>query len=111
MWVERAPPLAKGVQTDLDQHFGFLRPANPESPFELGRQPTSLHHTEVPSTALATLATEGGRMICVVAKKQSCRYQEWPRTAAILSGLARSYEHEASLHDREAETICRGLPV
>ncbi len=59
-------------------------------------------------------STDGGeqeRQLAEIYKKQGRRFQEWPRTAAILSGLARGYEHEASFHDRDAETVRRGLPT
>lgn len=58
--------------------------------------------------------TEGGeqeRQLAESYKDRSRRFQEWPRTAAIFSKLARSYEHEATFHDREAETVRRGLPT
>ena len=42
--------------------------------------------------------------------EQSRCFREWPRTAAIFAGLARSYRHEAGIHDREAEARRRGLP-
>ena len=42
---------------------------------------------------------------------QSRRFREWHRTAAIFTGLARSYEHEAGIHDSEAEARRRGLPL
>ena len=44
-------------------------------------------------------------------RQQIRRFREWPRTAAIFAGLARSYEHEAGIHDREAEARRRGLPL
>ena len=42
---------------------------------------------------------------------QGRRFKEWPRTAAIFAGLARRYEHEAAIHDREAEARRRGQPL
>lgn len=39
------------------------------------------------------------------------QYREWPRTAAIFANLAQGYEHEAGIHDREAEDTRRGLPI
>ena len=43
--------------------------------------------------------------------EKSRRFKEWPRTAAIFASLAQSYEHEAAIHDREAEARRRGLPL
>ena len=43
-------------------------------------------------------------------RAKSRHFREWPRTAAILTSLARSYDHEAGIHDREAEAHRRGLP-
>ena len=63
------------------------------------------------TTRSSTAGGEQERELAESYREQSRRYQEWPRTAAIFSGLARSYEHEASLHDRDAETIRRGLPT
>ena len=39
------------------------------------------------------------------------RFGQWPRTAAIFDGLARTYEHLAGIEDREAESHRRGLPL
>ena len=41
---------------------------------------------------------------------QSRHFREWPRTSAIFTSLARSYDDEAGIHDREAEAHRRGLP-
>ncbi len=73
-------------------------------------------HTAVRNRRGATSrsSTAGGeqeRQLAESYKDRSRRYQEWPRTAAIFSKLARSYEHEASIHDRDAETVRRGLPT
>ena len=57
--------------------------------------------------------TDGGnqeRQLADSYKEQSRRYQQWPRTAAIFSQLAKHYGHEASIHDRQAETFRRGVP-
>ena len=43
-------------------------------------------------------------------RAQSRHFREWPRTAAIFTSLARSYDHEAGIYDREAEAHRRGLP-
>ena len=59
----------------------------------------------------STAGGEQERQLAESYRDQSRRFQEWPRTTAIFSRLARGYEHEASLHDREAETIHRGLPM
>ena len=40
----------------------------------------------------------------------SHRFARWPRTAAVLEGLAKSYERESGIHDRDAEAHRRGLP-
>ncbi|MYL10627.1 MAG: hypothetical protein F4010_00410 [Cenarchaeum sp. SB0669_bin_11] len=42
-------------------------------------------------------------------RAQSRHFREWPRTAAIFTSLARSYDHEAGIYDREAEAHRRGL--
>ena len=58
--------------------------------------------------------TAGGdqeRELAENCREQSRRFREWPRTAAILAELALSYEHEAGIHDREAEADRRGLPL
>ncbi len=57
--------------------------------------------------------TDGGNQERELAdnyKEQSCRYQQWPRTAALFSQLAKSYEHEGGVLDRQAEISRRGLP-
>ena len=57
--------------------------------------------------------TDGGnqeRQLADSYKEQSRRYQQWPRTAALFSQLAKHYGHEASIHDRQAETFRRGVP-
>ena len=43
-------------------------------------------------------------------KQQGRQFKEWPRTEAIFSSLASSYEREADVEDREAESRRRGLP-
>ena len=58
-----------------------------------------------------TAGGEQERRLAESRKKQSREFQEWPRTAAIFNKLALGYEHEAGFHDREAETIRRGLPT
>lgn len=58
--------------------------------------------------------TEGGaqeRELAASYKAQSHLFREWPRTAAIFNGLARSYENQAGIVDREAESHRRGLPL
>ena len=44
-------------------------------------------------------------------RKQARLFSEWPRTAAIFRSLASSYEREAQVMDREAESFRRGLPL
>lgn len=39
------------------------------------------------------------------------QFQTWPRTANLLSRLASQYQNEGRLHDGEADTFRRGLPV
>ena len=56
--------------------------------------------------------TDGGeqeRNLVKNYREQARRFQQWPRTTAILRGLAESYEHEAGINDREAETVRRGI--
>ena len=58
--------------------------------------------------------TEGGtqeRELISNYRAQSRKFREWPRTAAIFADLARSYEREARVVDREAESHRRGLPL
>ncbi len=57
--------------------------------------------------------TDGGNQEHELAdsyKEQSRRYEQWPRTAALFSQLAKSYEHEGGVLDRQAEISRRGLP-
>ncbi len=57
--------------------------------------------------------TDGGnqeRELADSYKEQSRRYEQWPRTAALFSQLAKSYEHEGGVLDRQAEISRRGLP-
>ena len=57
--------------------------------------------------------TDGGkqeRQLADSYREQSRRYEQWPRTAAIFSRLASSYEHEGGVLDRQAEISRRGLP-
>lgn len=63
------------------------------------------------TTRSLTAGGEQERQLAESYREQSRRFQEWPRTAAMFSRLARGYEHEASHHDREAETVRRGLPT
>lgn len=58
--------------------------------------------------------TAGGdqeRELAAGFKQRARHYCQWPRTAAIFSDLARAYEHEAGIHDREAEACRRALPL
>lgn len=57
--------------------------------------------------------TDGGdqeRGLAEKCRAQSRHWREWPRTSAIFKSLAASYDHEAGMHDREAEAHRRGLP-
>ena len=54
----------------------------------------------------------GGEQERVLAERyraDSRHFREWPRTATIFTNLARSYEHDAGVHDRDAEARRRGL--
>lgn len=56
--------------------------------------------------------TDGGDQARELAERyraDSRRFQEWPRTAALFASLAQGYEHEAGVHERDAETWRRGL--
>ena len=56
--------------------------------------------------------TDGGEQERELAERyraDSRRFQQWPRTAAIFTSLAQSYEREADVHDRDAEAWHRGL--
>ena len=58
-------------------------------------------------------ATDGGnqeRELADSYKEQSRRYEQWPRTAALFSQLAKSYVQEGGVLDRQAEISRRGLP-
>lgn len=58
--------------------------------------------------------TDGGaqeRELVDSYRAQSRKYQEWPRTKAIFEGLARDYERQAGIADRQAEARRRGLPL
>ncbi len=58
--------------------------------------------------------TEGGeqeRELAEYYRVRSQQFQRWPRTAAIFTKLAHSYDHEAGVHDRDAEFRRRGLSL
>lgn len=62
--------------------------------------------------ATSRALTDGGQQESDLAaryRELSRQFCDWPRTAAILDGLARSYENEAEMHDRRAEAWRRGL--
>lgn len=63
------------------------------------------------TTRSLTAGGEQERQLAESYREKSHRFQEWPRTSAIFSRLARGYEREASHHDREAEPVRRGLPT
>ncbi len=44
-------------------------------------------------------------------RQKARHFCQWPRTAAMFDGLARTYEHLAGIEDREAEAHRRGLPL
>ena len=70
----------------------------------------TVHNQRGVTTRSPTDGGEQERQLADSYREQSRRYQQWPRTAAIFSRLASSYEHEASILDRGAETFRRGLP-
>ena len=70
----------------------------------------TVHNQRGVTTRSPTDGGEQERQLADSYREQSRRYQQWPRTAAIFSRLARSYEHEGSILDRGAETFRRGLP-
>lgn len=58
--------------------------------------------------------TDGGeqeRELVDSYQAQSRKYRAWPRTAAVFAELARSYERDAGVADRQAESRRRGLPL
>ncbi|MXZ78957.1 MAG: hypothetical protein F4086_19250 [Gemmatimonadetes bacterium] len=71
----------------------------------------AIHNQRGVTSRSLTAGGDQERHLAESYKEQSRRFQEWPRTAAIFRQLARGYEYEAGLHDREAETIRRGLPT
>ncbi|MDE0318932.1 MAG: hypothetical protein OXI97_03545 [Acidimicrobiaceae bacterium] len=129
-WVERA--RARLTESDRkavgDLQIGAALAATPADPD--GDWPgTAVRHLlehlqsdEVDSGISTTLynrrgvtsrgITEGGtqeRELAEDYRAPSRRFQAWPRTAANFAGLARSYENEALIADREAETHRRGM--
>ena len=70
----------------------------------------AVHNQRGVTTRSPTDGGEQERQLADSYREQSRRYQQWPRTAAIFSRLAKSYGHEASIHELEAETFRRGLP-
>lgn len=50
------------------------------------------------------------RDLAAMYRDLSHRFSQWPRTAAALGGLAKSYERDGAMFDREAEAHHRGLP-
>lgn len=130
VWIDSARAhLAASDRSEIgDQMIGAALAASPEDPSgdwpgkAVRNQLERLQCDNIDRGLLINLSnrrgvtsrsmTAGGeqeRQLAATYKEQSRRFQEWPRTAAIFSELARSYEHEASLHDREAETTRRGL--
>lgn len=58
--------------------------------------------------------TDGGdqeRQLVATYRQKSRNFSSWPRTAAVFEGLAASYEADAAVHDRSAESVRRGLPL
>lgn len=58
--------------------------------------------------------TEGGtqeRELAEDYRARSRKFRDSPRTAAIFNSLAKSYEHEATVQDRDAESYRRGFPL
>lgn len=57
---------------------------------------------------------EGGvqeRELAAGYRQKARHFCQWPRTAAMFDGLARTYEHFAGIEDREAEAHRRRLPL
>ena len=50
------------------------------------------------------------RDLAAMYRDLSHRFSQWPRTAAVLGDLARSYDHYSEMIDRDAEAHRRGLP-
>ena len=131
-WVDRARALLAAIDRSEigDEMIGVALAASPEDPGGewpgiavrnlLERQQCdsiergllmAVHNQRGVTSRSLTAGGDQERHLAERYKEQSRRYQEWPRTAAILSGLARGYEREANIHDREAETVRRGLPT
>lgn len=72
---------------------------------------TAVRNQRGGTTRSLTAGGEQERQLAESYKEQGHLFREWPRTTAIFSELARTYEREASFHDREAETVRRGLPM
>ncbi|MDE0133301.1 MAG: hypothetical protein OXM54_00545 [Acidimicrobiaceae bacterium] len=129
-WVKRARArLAETGRADIgDEQIGAALAATPADPN--GDWPGAamrdllerLQSADIDSGISMTLynrrggtargITEGGtqeRELAEDYRARSRRFQAWPRTAAIFAGLARSYENEALIADREAETHRRGM--
>lgn len=69
----------------------------------------AVHNQRGVTTRSPTDGGEQERQLAESYKAKGRRYQQWPRTAAFFRRLASSYEHEAGILDREAETLRRGL--
>ena len=69
----------------------------------------AVHNQRGVTTRSPTDGGEQERQLADSYREQSRHYQQSPRTAAIFSRLASSYEHEGSVLDRGAETFRRGL--
>lgn len=131
-WVERARTrLAETGRADLgDQQIGAALAATPADPngdwpgIAMRDLLERLQSADIDNGISMTLynrrgvttrgITDGGtqeRELAEDYRARSRKFQEWPRTAAIFTGLARSYENEAHIADREAESHRRGLPL
>ena len=131
-WVERARTrLAEIARADIgDLHIGTALAATPADPN--GDWPGTatrdlLEHLQsgIVDSGISTAIynrrgvtsrglTDGGtqeRELVNRYREEARKFQQWPRTAAIFADLARSYESQARMADREAESHRRGLPL
>ena len=70
----------------------------------------AVHNQRGVTTRSPTDGGEQERQLADSYREQSRRYQQWPRTAALFSQLAKSYVQEGGVLDRQAEISRRGLP-
>ncbi len=132
LWIERARArLAEIDQLEIgDQRIGAALAASPIDPD--GDWPSAavrnllerLESDDIDSGISMAIynrrgvttrgITDGGeqeRKLVNSYQAQSRKYREWPRTAAVFAELARRYERDAGVADRQAESHRRGLPL